>query len=238
MSGVSDNVTPKDKWEFDSDVTNCFEDMLERSIPQYDVMRAAVTDLACKYVQYKTDIVDLGASRGDAIEPLVRKFGAYNRYFLIEKSQSMLEVCRNRFKGLIDINLANVMDMDLRTDFPCCNASVILSVLTLMFIPINYRQNILMKCYDSLVKDGALIIVEKVLGNSAKIDTMMIELYHNKKQQSGYTSESIERKAMSLEGVLVPLTTKWNEMLLHEAGFKYVDCFWRWMNFAGWIAIK
>lgn len=50
------------------------------------------------------------------------------------------------------------------------------------------------------------------------------------KENSGYW--------MDLKGVLVPLTAKWNEMMLHEAGFRYVDSFWRWMNFAGWIAIK
>ena len=50
--------------------------------------------------------------------------------------------------------------------------------------------------------------------------------------------DDIDRKALSLEGVLVPVTAKWNEELLQMAGFRQVDCFWRWMNFAGWIAIK
>lgn len=235
---VKDEVIPGNKWEFDEDVTKAFDDMLERSIPQYEIMRQAVEDLAISYVKPKTDIVDLGASRGDAVAPLINRFGATNHYVLVEKSTPMLDVLRKRFKGYTDVNLMRILDYDLRTKFPYCKASVILSVLTLMFVPINYRQNILMSCYDSLEEGGALIVVEKVIGNSAKIDTKMIELYHSKKQSSGYTQESIERKAMSLEGVLVPLTTKWNEMLLHEAGFKYVDCFWRWMNFAGWIAIK
>jgi len=29
-----------------------------------------------------------------------------------------------------------------------------------------------------------------------------------------------------------------NEAILKGAGFTTVDCFWRWMNFGGWIAIK
>lgn len=233
-----DLVVPEDKWKFNSEVTGCFDDMLERSIPQYDIMRKAVTDLAKNYVKNKTDIVDLGASKGDAIDPLIQEFGAYNRYILCETSKPMLEVCRTRFKGLIDVNVVAVRDIDLRTDFPYSNASVILSVLTLMFIPINYRQNILRKCYEMLNEGGALIVVEKVLGNSAEIDKIMIDLYHNKKNENGYDQEAIVRKSLSLEGVLVPLTAKWNEMLLYEAGFRFVDSFWRWMNFAGWIAIK
>jgi 4-aminobutyrate aminotransferase/(S)-3-amino-2-methylpropionate transaminase len=38
--------------------------------------------------------------------------------------------------------------------------------------------------------------------------------------------------------VLVPLTARWNEEALLSAGFREVDSFWRWMNFAGWVAVK
>ena len=48
----------------------------------------------------------------------------------------------------------------------------------------------------------------------------------------------IADKRKSLEGVLVPITAKWNENLLKECGFKQIDCFWRCLNFAGWVAIK
>lgn len=236
---MKDEVIPKEKWEFDKEVTECFDDMLERSIPQYEVMRAAVTDLADKHIKAKTDVIDLGASRGEAVMPLIKKYGAWNNWILVEKSKPMVEILNKRFAGWIEPNVVNVRNIDLREEFPFTRkASVILSVLTLMFVPVNYRQNILRECYKSLEHGGALIIVEKILGTSAELDKLMIDLYHSKKENSGYDQESIIRKALSLEGVLVPLTAKWNEMLLHEAGFKYVDSFWRWMNFAGWIAIK
>ena len=52
------------------------------------------------------------------------------------------------------------------------------------------------------------------------------------------TREEINRKRFALEGVLVPVTARWNEELLNGAGFRQVDSIWRWMNFAGWVAIK
>lgn len=85
---------------------------------------------------------------------------------------------------------------------------------------------------------GALIFVEKVLGSTADLDGVMVDTYYALKAQNGYSQEQIERKRLSLEGVFVPVTAKWNEELLYSAGFAEVDCFWRWMNFAGWIAIK
>ena len=46
------------------------------------------------------------------------------------------------------------------------------------------------------------------------------------------------RRRVALEGVLVPETASGNERLLRKAGFSDVECFWRWMNFASWVAVK
>ncbi len=66
----------------------------------------------------------------------------------------------------------------------------------------------------------------------------MIDIYYDLKAENGYSQDQIERKRLSLEGVLVPVTAHWNEEMLKTAGFVEVDCFWRWMNFAGWVAVK
>lgn len=212
--------------------------MLARSIPQYEVMRQACFDLACRYQQEGTDIVDLGCSRGEAISRLTDKFGTHNHFIGIEVSPAMLEASRTRFKGLIDCGVVNIKDHDLREGLPYVKASVILSVLTIQFTPIEYRLKILKDIYDYLEPNGAFIMVEKVLGASADIDTAMVDLYYDMKREHGYTEDQIQRKRLSLEGVLVPVTAQWNEELLNIVGFQQIDCFWRWMNFVGWVAIK
>lgn len=229
---------PEGKWAFDGAVTDCFDDMLARSIPQYDIMRAAVTALAKRHIQPKTAVVDLGSSRGEALDPLIKEFGAYNRWVAVEVSEPMLAVLRERFKGWIDSGYMDVLNMDLRQEFPPVTASVILSVLTLQFIPIEHRQGVIRAAYQHLTAGGALLLVEKVLGNTADLDDAFVEEYLGLKAANGYTEEEIQRKRLSLEGVLVPLTAEWNEDLLRRCGFQQVDCFWRWMNFAGWVAVK
>jgi tRNA (cmo5U34)-methyltransferase len=52
-----------------------------------------------------------------------------------------------------------------------------------------------------------------------------------------YSAEEIEAKRLALEGVLVPLTARWNEQMLRNAGFRHVESIWRCMNFCGWIAV-
>lgn len=233
-----DHVLPEGKWQFDAEVTDVFEEMLRRSIPQYDVMRKAVFEIASRFAEEKTAIVDLGCSRGDALDPLVSRFGAYNRFVGVEVSQPMLKAAQKRFQGYIDCGVVSIRDMDLRHQFPPERASVILSVLTLQFTPIEYRLKIVREAFNSLIPGGALILVEKVLGASADLDAMLVDLYYGMKRDNGYSQKEIDRKRMSLEGVLVPVTAAWNEQLLHQCGFSEVDCFWRYLNFAGWVAVK
>ncbi len=229
---------PQEKWEFDDSVASVFRDMLERSIPELATMRKAVTQLGAECVREKTDIVDLGCSQGDAIEPFVRKFGAQNRFVLCDSSEPMLAACRARFSGYTETGVMRVQSIDLRTSFPKVRSSLTLSILTLQFVPIEFRQRVVQSAFDSLTPGGAFILVEKVLGSCAELHERFVRHYQALKAEHGYTREEIERKALSLEGVLVPVATAWNEDLLHTAGFGKIDCFYRWMNFAGWIAVK
>ncbi len=128
--------------------------------------------------------------------------------------------------------------MDLRREYPPVQASVTLCILTLQFVPIEYRQTVVKRIYDHTLPGGAVIVVEKVLGSNDESDRAMVDAYYDLKRENGYTQEQIDRKRVSLEGVLVPLTCGWNEELIRNAGFRNIDCFWRWMNFAGWVALK
>ena len=126
---MKDQVMPNGRWEFDTDVTTVFDDMLERSIPQYRVMRDAVVSVSSPFQKEATDIVDLGCSRGEAIAAFVDKFGAHNRYFLCDVSEPMLEAARERFKGYImgpmpgTHGIMRVENLDLRRKYPPVAAS-------------------------------------------------------------------------------------------------------------------
>lgn len=121
---------------------------------------------------------------------------------------------------------------------PNSRYSVIVSCLTLQFVPIEYRQKIVSSIYKSLQKGGALFLVEKVLGNTDAIDDVMVKEYYDIKKGNAYTEEQIKSKRKSLAGSLVPLTMKMNEDLLEGAGFCKVDTFWRYLNFCGIVAVK
>jgi tRNA (cmo5U34)-methyltransferase len=235
-----DELTPGPRWIFDEQVTRSFDDMLERSVPQYQVMRSAVGDIAAAFLEDSGAetpplVVDLGCSRGEMIA-LLRARGPSARFVGVDVADPMLRAARERFAGDSNVEIGKC---DLRRSYPSVPpAHVTLSVLTLQFIPIEYRQGVLKQIFEHTSRGGCFILVEKVLGQTSELNDVMVARYLDMKRANGYSEEQIIRKRLALEGVLVPVTASWNEELLRSAGFEAIDCFWRWMNFAAWVAVR
>lgn len=243
VGAMTDRTMPEGRWEFDAAVTEVFADMLERSIPDYQTMRSLVARLGERIIdghplgtQRVSRVLDLGTSRGDAIDLLLDRLGVRCRYVGVDVSEPMLEAARQRFASWG--NVVDIRHCDLRHDFPGGAFDVVQAVLAVMFVPIEYRPTLIGRVYDSLTAGGGLVMVEKVLGSTRKTDEMLTGVYLEHKAASGYSQEAIDRKRLSLEGVLVPLTAAMNESMLRDAGFRAVECVWRWANFAAWVAIK
>lgn len=237
MGNNQDNVTPKEKWEFDSEVAQCFADMLERSVPDYRSMRNLVYELGERFITPGSFITDIGCSTGLAVEPFYNKHFNRNRYFLCDNSEAMLEVCREKFaKGIkkkcVQIEGGNFYEKALPED-----QCLVLSILSMQFMPTAYRQRMINDIYRALNPGRAFLFVEKIIADEGT-DDLEVDLYYQMKRMNGYSDEKIMQKRKSLENVLSPLKAEWNVDMLHEAGFSKVDMFWRCLNFCGWIAIK
>lgn len=231
---MRDNVMPGEKWEFTSEVAACFANMLERSIPDYKSMRALTYKAGERFIQPDTLVVDVGCSTGLAVEPFVEKYKNQNDFLLIDNAPAMVEACRERFRTEpgVTVKAGNLWNFLPLQD----KASLVLSILSIQFMPTSYRQKMIADIYDGLTPGGAFIFVEKIVSES--LDDLMVELYYEMKRENGYTEEQIREKRRSLENVLSPLKPEWNVDMLRTAGFSKVDMFWRCLNFCGWIAVK
>jgi tRNA (cmo5U34)-methyltransferase len=109
---------------------------------------------------------------------------------------------------------------------------------TLQFLPPRRRAAMLKKIYQGLRPGGGLILIEKVRGESDGLNDLFVEQYHAYKQSQGYSKLEIAKKREALEKVLIPLKPGKNRDLLVAAGFRQVDIFFKWFNFAGFVAIK
>lgn len=259
-----DDHEPGEKWEFNADVAAKFDQMLLRSIPGYPQMRDLCFDLGKTFLTGdKPTVIDLGSSRGESVSAFIDSPDLDANYILTEVSEPMLDQIRQRWADRENVFALNydlrkrasdlALDLSLPESIlpqysganivngalPTLNRPrLIQAILTLIFVPINWRQSIIQGVHDALDHGGAFIMVEKVLGNTALTQDMLVDSYHEHKNRHGYSWESIERKRAALEGVQVPVRSEENLAMLRNAGFRHVEVFWRHLNFEATIAIK
>ena len=230
--------TAPGKFEFNEPVARVFDDMLERSVPFYKECQQMVIELACHFAQKNSTVYDLGCSTGTLLRRLVKTLPATQkiRFVGLDNSEAMLKKARGKLKG--HLKRCELVEADLEGDFELSDASVVIMNYTLQFLPPKRRAAMLKKIYKGLRPGGGLILIEKVRGESDGLNDLFIEQYHAHKRSRGYSKLEIAKKRDALENVLIPLRPGKNRDLLTKAGFRQADVFFKWFNFAGFLAIK
>ena len=100
------------------------------------------------------------------------------------------------------------------------------------------REKLVQKIFDSLNDEGVFILSEKVICENKRLDYEMIDYYLKTKKKQGYSDFEIAKKREALENVLIPYSENENKKMLQNCGFKYVETFFKWVNFASLIAMK
>lgn len=224
-------------WKFDEEVVSMFDSHVKQSVPLYNEMHRMITMMSEWFLQDKTNVYDLGTSTGKLIRSLSFAYKDRDvKYIGIDNSSSMVEYAQNIFSDRQDV-IIKEGDISQNT-LHFQNASAIYSILTLQFIPKRFRQEIINRVYNGLVDDGCFIFVEKVLSGSPEINEIWNGVYNDLKLSQNLSHQHIIEKSSSLRGVMSPITLEENIDMLERAGFKKVDCFFKWGNFAGLLAVK
>ena len=225
-------------FEVNEPVVRVFDDMLERSIPFYKECQQMVIDLVRHFAQKNSAVYDLGCSTGTLLRHLVKAIPITQkiRFVGLDNSEAMLKKARGKLKG--HLKRCELVAADLESGFELADASVVISTYTLQFILPKRRAGMLQKIYQGLRPGGGLILIEKVRGESNGLNDLFIEQYHAYKRSRGYSKLEIAKKREALEKVLIPLKPEKNRDLLAKAGFRQVDVFFKWFDFAGFLAVK
>lgn len=226
-------------FNFNENTVNVFNDMLKRSVPHYYEIQDMICEITKIFAQKNSNIYDLGCSTGNTLLNILRELVEFPVTLIgVDNSEAMLKKTKTRLKKLGYSDKCKLLKKDLNNKINFENASVIISNLTLQFIrPIN-RDKLIHEIYNGLNKNGAFILVEKIISENSKIGRIFIKLYHNFKLQKGYSKSEIFRKREALENVLIPYMYEENVKLLKKRGFRVIDEFFRWYNFCGILAIK
>ena len=225
-------------FKFGEEVVNVFDDMVSRSVPFYGEIQRMIGDLSQDFAVPGTNYYDLGCSTGNSLLAMDHLLDEGVSFVGIDESQEMLDKCNQKFKdaGLKrDYKLENG---DLNSGITINNASVVNLCLTLQFVRPLYRTPLVQSVYDQMNDNGALILVEKVLGEDSLFNRLFIKHYYEMKRRHSYSEMEISQKREALENVLIPYKLEENKDMLFKCGFKSVEVFFKWYNFCGIIAVK
>jgi tRNA (cmo5U34)-methyltransferase len=233
-------------FRFDEAVARVFPDMLRRSIPGYAASLEAIGSLAARFVADDTCCYDLGCSLGGATLAMRQGLKAAGcRIVAIDNAPAMIERLRDiiaaddeaaktagRTPAPVDIVLGDVRET------PVENASMVVLNYTLQFVQEAERDGVISRIADGLVPGGVLVLSEKVVDEDARMESLLVDLYHEHKRRNDYSALEIARKRAALENVLVPETIGAHRRRLESAGFGSVAVWLRYFNFVSIIAIK
>ncbi|MGX2982188.1 methyltransferase domain-containing protein [Helicobacter sp. 23-1045] len=245
------------KFSFNREVASVFDDMLPRSVPYYNDNIALIANL----LEGKKAICDLGCSTGNLLLYLAQKL-PQTALFGIDNSAPMLDIARAKASAYgtkVHFIEADILDFDFKVPqkFGDSNANrtkdsqdlridsrkkdkfdAIIANYTMQFIRPQKRESLCKKICDSLQKNGAFVMSEKLVCENAWLDKKLIDIYHAFKAQNGYSKTEISKKREALENILIPFSENENVAMLMGAGFGAVEVVFRFGNFATFIALK
>lgn len=226
------------KFEFDEAVAQVFDDMLSRSVPYYEECQQMVLQIAAPFCRKGSKVYDLGCSTGSLLLLLAKNFSKSVELIGVDNSIPMLKKAREKLQTDGSLDRCKLIEADLKSSFYFSDASVVIMNYTLQFIPPPRRPALIEKIFKALNQGGCFILIEKMIGESAELDSVFVKLHHKFKSDHGYSQNEISRKREALENVLIPFTEGQNRKLLHDAGFTAVDTFFKWFNFSGFVSVR
>lgn len=211
-----------------------FDAHKEASIPGYGSLAEAVTGLALRFVQDGTIALDVGCSTGElisAIRIVNHKAGRQASYQGWDIEPKFAQSWAERTEQ--DLMFANC---DVCTG-EFANTSFVTSLFTLQFLSERWKMPVLRNIHGGLVAGGALVVAEKILASTGRLQDALTFPYYDFKRQH-FTPKQILDKELSLRGQMTLWTEAELRSALVEVGFREIEPIWGSFPFAAFVALK
>lgn len=204
-------------WTFESnEVAKGFDSHVREQLPWYDIATGLAVHIIRHYLPENGVMYDIGASTGNislACKELIK-----NRKIELISLEPSIEM-RQQYKSIGELV------SDKAEDHKYKNFDVAIMFLTMMFVPISKRDNLMNELIIKCKKGGCILIFDKCEPKGGYISTVMYRLALAGKVSTGTSSDNIVKKELSLSGCQRPFEPK---------SYNAVEVF-RFGDFAGWI---
>jgi tRNA (cmo5U34)-methyltransferase len=214
-----------------------FEEHIHQSIRGYADLRNDCLNFSKYFVENDTTVLDLGCSTGRFLRDLWEhnsERAPAARYVGIDIEPAFEGYWENHRAPNLAFHTG-----DIRTFTGYDRLSFVTSIFSLQFIPERDRLEVMRSVFRRMVDGGALIVAEKTLARSGKIQDMLTFMYYDFKRKH-FSEAEILSKEQSLRDKMKLWSEAQTVALLEEIGFpaQNIQVFWRNHLFVGILAIK
>lgn len=209
----------KPEWTFKaSDVAGEFDRHVREQLPWYDIATGAMAHVARHYLPRGGRMIDVGCATGNVGRALADVIAERDVDLIgIDDSPEMAE----RYAGP-----GRVVTADAAQYHYAEPADLIVSFLTLMFVPVAARRELVQRWRSTLRPGGGIIVFDKRVAGRGYPATALWRLALAGKVANGVDAREIVEKELSLRGVQRPICPS----ILQPA----VE-FFRFGEFSGWL---
>jgi tRNA (cmo5U34)-methyltransferase len=193
-------------WTFkNKGVAERFDDHVRETLPWYDLATHGAAHLIRAYTPDNGLVYDIGASTGNIARSVADTIEARQVNFIgIEPAKEMSDI----YDAPGELFQADARYFDYEP------FDVAILFLTLMFIPVADREELLDQLHEQVRPGGAIIIVDKAPLPCGYLGSTIHRWTMKQKQIGGITAQEIAEKELSLIGVQRPLDP--NVLELHR----------------------
>lgn len=234
--GVGDGIDLDGRrWSFSGQAVDHFDRHVARSVPGYENGHRLVLELSDFFVLPGARVIDVGCSTGSLIAALAARHRSVDAQLVgVDLSSEMVDVAARRCRAEPRIRI----EQRDATELDYTGASFVVLYYTLQFVPVWRRQEVLRRIHAGINPGGALVVFEKSLWDSGRMQSLGEQLYTSFKEAQGFAADEILRKAQSLRAVLSPLCSADNAAMIRDAGFEGPHLIYKFLAFEGLVAFR
>jgi len=197
----------------------------------HDVMLYFLTSLGREFI----DIVELGVGTGELTAEVLQRFPDAG-VEAIDLSAKMLEVAGQKLLPYKD--RVNLIHSDFGTYEFMREYDLAISSLALHHLPDKDKLKLMKSIHRSLKEEGVFIFGDLIQSPSPYLDKKFFRIWKNYLRLKGLSRDEIENRVKGPLNNDLPATLPEILQWMKEAGFRDVDCLWKYFNHAVVVGIK
>lgn len=208
-----------------------FPRVVQRYREIHDVMLYFLTSLGRDFI----DIIELGVGTGELTVEVLRRFPEAG-VEAIDLSPKMLEIAGQKLLPYKD--RVNLIHSDFGTYEFMREYDLAISSMALHHLPDKDKLKLMKSIHRSLKEEGVFLFGDLIQSPSSYLDKKFFRIWKNSLRFDGLTKDEIEDRVKGHLNNDLPATLPELLHWMKEAGFRDVDCLWKYFNHAVVVGIK